>query len=158
MQFDSLWLNNTIWWHKSWPTLAQIMARCLITPFQYLNQCQLLINKVLWHLSESNFKMPNYNSLQWLTINATTSPHGWWVNYFLAVQKSLGLGMYSQLLQPHSLFMQQLAKYYHHVVCVHSIGMPTTAITQLDYTDAFPMLSSVSLAYTIQHVCWENFY
>ena len=33
-------------------TLAHIMACCLMAPSHYLNQCWLIISKVLWHSSE----------------------------------------------------------------------------------------------------------
>ena len=33
-------------------TLAQVMACCLTAPSHYLNQCWLIISKVLWHSSE----------------------------------------------------------------------------------------------------------
>ena len=42
-----------IWWHKSWSTLAQVMACCLMAPSHYLNQCWLIISEVPWHLSEA---------------------------------------------------------------------------------------------------------
>ena len=38
--------SDTIWWHKSGSTLAQVMACCLTAPSHYLNQCWLIINKV----------------------------------------------------------------------------------------------------------------
>ena len=53
--FNSLWLNDTIWGHKSGSTLAQAMACCLTAPNHYLNQCWLIIRKVQRHPSESNF-------------------------------------------------------------------------------------------------------
>ena len=53
--FNSLWPSDTIWPHKSGSTLAQVMACCLTAPSHYLNQCWLIISKVQWHPSESNF-------------------------------------------------------------------------------------------------------
>ena len=52
-----LGLNITVnsWWHKYGSTLAQVMACCLTAPSHYLNQCRLIISKVQWHPSESNF-------------------------------------------------------------------------------------------------------
>ena len=38
-QFNSLWLSDTIWWHRSGSTFAQVMACCLAAPSHYLNQC-----------------------------------------------------------------------------------------------------------------------
>ena len=44
--------SDAIWHWRSWSTLVQIMACCLTAPSHYLNQCWLIISKVLWHLSE----------------------------------------------------------------------------------------------------------
>ena len=41
--------------HRSGSTLAQVMACCLTAPSHYLNQCWLIIRKVLWHSSEGIF-------------------------------------------------------------------------------------------------------
>ena len=49
---NSLWPSNAIWWQRSGSTLAQVMACCLTAPSHYLNQCWLIISKVLWHSSE----------------------------------------------------------------------------------------------------------
>ena len=51
-----LWVNSlgpsdAIWRCKSWSTLVQVMACCLMAPSHYLNQCWLIISKVLWHSS-----------------------------------------------------------------------------------------------------------
>ena len=37
---------------RSGSTLVQVMACCLTAPSHYLNQCWLIISKVLWHSSE----------------------------------------------------------------------------------------------------------
>ena len=42
---NSLWPNDAIWRHRSWSTLAQVMACCLMAPSHYLNQCWLIVNK-----------------------------------------------------------------------------------------------------------------
>ena len=58
---DSLWLSDAIffyaiWRHRSGSTLAQVMACCLMASSHYLNQCWLIISKVLWYSSsEGNF-------------------------------------------------------------------------------------------------------
>ena len=49
-----MWPSDTIWWHRSGSTLAQVMACCLTAPSHYLNQCWLIISKVQWHSSEHN--------------------------------------------------------------------------------------------------------
>ena len=52
---NSLCPRDTIWWHKSGSTLAQIMACCLMAPSHYLNQCWLIRSNVQWHSSDGNF-------------------------------------------------------------------------------------------------------
>ena len=52
---NSLRPSDAIWPHRSGSTLAQVMAFCPTTPSHYLNQCWLIISKVLWHSSEGNF-------------------------------------------------------------------------------------------------------
>ena len=55
LYIDSLWPSDTIWRHNSGSTLARVMACCLTAPSHYLNWCWLIISKVQWHPSESNF-------------------------------------------------------------------------------------------------------
>ena len=42
-------LVTPIWRWRSWSALVKIMACCLAAPSHYLNQCWLIISKVLWH-------------------------------------------------------------------------------------------------------------
>ena len=44
----TLWPNNTIWQHRTWSTLAQVMACCQTAPSHYLNQSWIIISKVQW--------------------------------------------------------------------------------------------------------------
>ena len=37
----TFWRSDVIWGHRSWSTLAQVMACCLTAPNHYLNQCDL---------------------------------------------------------------------------------------------------------------------
>ena len=53
---DSLWPSDDIWHHRTWSTLVQVMASCLTTQSQCLNQWCLFICDVLWHSTEGNFK------------------------------------------------------------------------------------------------------
>ena len=46
---NSLWLNDTMWRHRSGSTLAQAMTCCLMAPSHYLVQCCCIINEVLEH-------------------------------------------------------------------------------------------------------------
>ena len=51
---NSLWPSDAIRWQGTESTLAQVMACCLMAPSHYLNQCWLIISKVLWHSSEGD--------------------------------------------------------------------------------------------------------
>ena len=51
MPFNSLGPSEAIWRWGSWSTLVQVMAWCRQAPSHCLNQCWLIISKVLWHLS-----------------------------------------------------------------------------------------------------------
>ena len=53
--FNSLGPSDAIWRWRSWSILVQVMACCLRAPSHYLNQCWLIISKVLRHSSEGNF-------------------------------------------------------------------------------------------------------
>ena len=53
--FHSFWPSDTICWHRSGSTWAQVMACRLIAPSYYLNQCGLLISEVSWHSPVSSF-------------------------------------------------------------------------------------------------------
>ena len=50
-EVNSLGPSDTIWHWRSWSTLVQVMACCLMAPSHYLNQCWLINSKVLWHSS-----------------------------------------------------------------------------------------------------------
>ena len=52
---NSLWPGDATWWQRTQSTLAQVMACCLITPGHFLNQCWLINNEIVWHLSMCNF-------------------------------------------------------------------------------------------------------
>ena len=54
--YNSLLPSDTIWQHKSGSTLAQVMAGCLTAPSHYLNQCWVIIIKVLWYSHKGYFK------------------------------------------------------------------------------------------------------
>ena len=49
---NSLGPSDAIRHWISWSTLVQVMACCLTAPSHYLNQCLLIIIKVLWHSSD----------------------------------------------------------------------------------------------------------
>ena len=52
---NTLWPGGTIWWKRTGSTLAEVMAWCHQATSHYLNQCWLIISKVLWHSPEGNF-------------------------------------------------------------------------------------------------------
>ena len=52
---NSLRPSDDIWRQRTGSTLAQVMAWCLTAPSHYLNQCWLIITKVLWRSCEDNF-------------------------------------------------------------------------------------------------------
>ena len=58
---NSLWPSDAIWWERSGSTLAPVMACCLTAPSHYLNQCWLIISKVLWCSCEDNFTRDTYS-------------------------------------------------------------------------------------------------
>ena len=49
---NSLGPSEAIWRWRSWSKLVQVMACSLMAPSHYLNQCWLIVSKVLWHSSE----------------------------------------------------------------------------------------------------------
>ena len=50
---SSIWPWDTIWWHRSGSTLAQVMACCLTALSHYLNQCWFF-GRIQWHSAEGN--------------------------------------------------------------------------------------------------------
>ena len=50
----SVYPSDTIWHQRTWSTLVQVMACCLVAPRHYWNHCWLIINEVLWHSSQDN--------------------------------------------------------------------------------------------------------
>ena len=47
--------NDIIWRHRNGPTLAQVIACCLMAPNHYLNQCWFIISEVQLQSPEGNF-------------------------------------------------------------------------------------------------------
>ena len=46
------------WWFslsRTWSTLVQAMAWCLMAPSHYMNWCWLIISEVFWHSPKGNF-------------------------------------------------------------------------------------------------------
>ena len=67
-------VNELISWHRSWSTLAQVMACCLTAPSHYLNQCLLIVSTGQWCLFKGNFTrdssaINHENQLQFASIN-----------------------------------------------------------------------------------------
>ena len=82
---NSLWPSESIWRHRSRSTLVQVMAFCLMAPSHYLNQCWLIIRKVLLHSAEGNFTGNVPDSYHWYDFEndkfkfRAVSPRGLWV-------------------------------------------------------------------------------
>ena len=81
--------SDTIWWHGSESTLAQVMACCLTAPSHYLNQCWLINNgHVLGHSAGSNFRTNVltilYGFENHIVKITATSPRGQWVKQIIA--------------------------------------------------------------------------
>ena len=55
LNINSLRPSDVVW-QWSLTTLAQVMACCLMAPSHYLNQCWLIISKVLWQAPVGHFK------------------------------------------------------------------------------------------------------
>ena len=62
---NSLRPGDAIWRYRSWSILAQVMACCLTTPSNYLNQCWLMIIDGLWHSPDSNFTENTSDIYRW---------------------------------------------------------------------------------------------
>ena len=60
LRVNSLRPSDAIWQQRTGSTLAQVMACCLTAPSHYLNQCWLIISKVMWLSCEGNFTIINY--------------------------------------------------------------------------------------------------
>ena len=84
-----LWPSDAIWQHRSGSTLAQVMAWCLTAPNHYLNQCWLIISRVLWPSSEGvTIRRSENTNLSSKMKNcifkiASRSPRGQWVKEVL---------------------------------------------------------------------------
>ena len=53
-EVNALKPSDATWHHRSWWAVVQVMTCCLTAPSHYLNQCWLIISKVLWHSLEGN--------------------------------------------------------------------------------------------------------
>ena len=49
ISFNSFWPIDTTWHHRTWSTLVQVMACCLMAPSHYPNQCWFIISEILWY-------------------------------------------------------------------------------------------------------------
>ena len=82
---NSLWPSDAIWQHRSWSTLAQVMACCLAAPSHYLNQCWFIVSADQWPLSKGNFTRDtpaifHENQPQFLDKISFKSLRGQWVS------------------------------------------------------------------------------
>ena len=113
---NSLWPGDAIWRQRSGSTLAQVMAWCHQATSHYLSQCWLIIGKVKWDSSDSNFtrdhlkfhsNFPGANEL-------TSWPHlrgwGWGVCVVWGVGVGGGGGQWTGVLKcnRYSGFLEKL--------------------------------------------------
>ena len=84
---NSFWPSDTIWWHRSGSTLAQVMTCCLTAPSHYLNQCCQIISEVLRHSPDGYFTANTQHIYLWCDLEknyflkiTSTSARGQWVN------------------------------------------------------------------------------
>ena len=82
----SLWPSDAIRRQRTESILAQVMACCLTAPSHYLNQCWLIIDKVLWHSSQDIIMRRSQNNNRYNNIEnyifriTLRSPRGQWIN------------------------------------------------------------------------------
>ena len=57
--------SHVIWQQRSRSTLARVIVCCLTAISHYLNQCWLIIIRVLWHLPQDNFTRHCENIYPW---------------------------------------------------------------------------------------------
>ena len=77
------WVNSLRPNGASWPlrygwTLAQVMAGCLATPSQYLNQCRIVISEILWHSYGAIFAVTArqpFSKMSFEIIHSNLLPH-----------------------------------------------------------------------------------
>ena len=74
----SLPSSDATWWHKYVPTLAEVMASCLMAPSHNLKLCWLVTSEVLWHSPEINFTGNAQDIYPLYEFENTNSAHlGW---------------------------------------------------------------------------------
>ena len=88
-----------LWWHRSWSTLAQVMARCLVAPSHYMNQYWLIISGINQRATSQEFlqpasQQPAINTVyikNYISKTSIRSPRRQWVhlNVWSNVYKSL---------------------------------------------------------------------
>ena len=95
MVFNKLWPCDTMWWHQSRSTLAQVMAYCLTAPSHYLNQCWLKWDCVALTWDQFHRKCWKYHFVLWVWKMpiTSTSPRTQWVCWVL-----YGKGKYQDVL------------------------------------------------------------
>ena len=82
-------------WSDTGSTLAQVMACCLMAPSHYLNQCWLIISKVLLLSCEGNFTrdasiINHYNLFEnYMSKISFKFPRGQWVNSLKSTQHGI---------------------------------------------------------------------
>ena len=136
--FNSSGPSDAIWRWRSWSTLVQVMACCLTAPSHYLNQCWLIISKVLRHSSEDiiirRFEDTNqYNKIEHYIFKITLrSPRGQWVKLIHASKKGprshsaeyLLYLLFAPLLYMFNSFLSFSQKLLHSRILCFEFGYP----------------------------------
>ena len=85
---NSLWPSDAIWRQRSGTTLAQVMDCCLTAASHYLNQCWLIIKKVLWRIHfrvlSQEIRRPSVTRISLKIIHQIVNQiRGQWVRFLL---------------------------------------------------------------------------
>ena len=78
VNIKALLLSAAMWRHRFRPTLAQVMACCLMAPSHYLDQSWHIIKCALWYSTDCNFtRKAREHNLEYLLGDCTfqLSPH-----------------------------------------------------------------------------------
>ena len=75
LKINSLWPSDAIWRHRSWSTLAQVMACCLSAPSHYLNECWI---STYWYGRLTSIRTIEAYYLWWMELEMKAAFFLWW--------------------------------------------------------------------------------
>ena len=114
---NTFWPGEATWWHQS--TFAQLMVSCLTAPRHYLNQCWLIISKVLWQSPKGNFITiiyPWYEFENYKFEIEAASSKGQWVIPGLIFQPIMKVKLFTYFNSKYKLTIQYLSLLQQHKV------------------------------------------